>query len=375
MADVPSVEEYSASGLYDPANPAHGGRVELLDWLIGLGFTIPEIQRWVMCNSVSGVAGDRRLVPGERHEREYALALTAVEPADFDALSLAIGFVPIHGAPPGEVGYTDREIATLAQLGSLGSMFSRNEVLALLRVVGGSLTRIAEAAVSLFLFDVEGPHLEAGITELELARKVYDAAGLVDGLAELLDPLLRRQIQQAIERNRRSSIDEFERLKYRYAVGFVDLVGFTAHSGGLPTTELAEFLGRFESEAHDELARHGARAVKFIGDEVMFVATDPDAACAAALGLVEVFTSGLDGVVPRGGLAYGEVLLRTGDYYGAVVNLASRLVDLAVPMEVLVSEPMAEAAIHCRFEPAGKRLVKGFEHPITVRSLVATQPS
>lgn len=371
LPGVPSVEEYTAAGLYEPANPAHSGRVELLDWLTEQGFTVAEIQRWVMCGSVSGVAGDRRLVPGERHDRSVALARSGVPAEEFDAISLAVGFVPIHGAAPGEVGYTDAEIDAIGALGALGAMFADPEVLALLRVIGGSLTRIAEAAVSLFLSEVEGPHLRAGLTELELARKIYEGAGLVDGLAALLNPLLRRQIQQSIERTRLSSIDAIERLNYRYAVGFVDLVGFTAHSGGLPTAELASFLGRFEAEAHAELARHGARVVKFIGDEVMFVATDPAAACAAALGLVEVFTSGLDGVVPRGGLAYGEVLLRSGDYYGTVVNLASRLVDLAVPMEVLVSEPLADAATECTFEPAGKRLVKGFEHPITVRSLVA----
>lgn len=372
---MPSVEEYVAAGLYEPDNPAHAGRVALLDWLTGLGFGVAEISRWVMCDSVVGVAADRRLVPGERHDRAYALRRSGVTPEVFDAVSTAVGFVPIHGAPPGEIGYTDVEIETLAALGALGSMFSSDQVLAFMRVIGGSLTRVAEAAVSLFLADVEGPDLKAGVSELELARKIYEAAGLVDRLTHLLDPLLRRQIQQAIERTRRSSIDAIERLHYRFAVGFVDLVGFTAHSGALPVEELAAFLGRFEAEAHGELARHGARVVKFIGDEVMFVATDATAACAAALGLLEVCSAGLGGVMPRGGLAYGEVLLRSGDYYGSVVNLASRLVDLAVPMEVLVTEPLAEAAAGCTFEPAGRRVVKGFDEPVTVRSLTGGPPA
>ena len=231
---MPTVDDYVAAGLYAPDDPAHAGRVELLDWLTEQGFTLDEVNRWVMCDAVSGVAGDRRMVPGERRDRATAIARSGLAPDDFDAYSTALGFMPIQGAPPGEVGYTDDEIDTLSLVGHLASMFSPSEVLTLIRVIGGSLSRIAEAAVSLFLVDVETPHLLSGMSELELAKKVFDAAGLVDGLTARLDPVLRRQIQQAVERNRRSTIGASERLQYRYAVGFVDLVGFTALSGRLP---------------------------------------------------------------------------------------------------------------------------------------------
>jgi adenylate cyclase len=250
-------------------------------------------------------------------------------------------------------------------------MFTTPEVLGLIRVIGGAISRIAEAAVSVFLVDVESPHLRSGMSELELAKKVFDAAGLVDGLTARLDPILRRQIQQTVERNRRASIDAVERLQYRLAVGFVDLVGFTALSARLPADELALFIGRFEAAAHDVVTQHGGRVVKMIGDEVMFVAEDAAGACEAALALTERFASGFDGVVPRGGLAYGNVLQRSGDYYGSVVNLASRLADLAVPMEVLVTDPLADAAPRCTFEPAGRRLVKGFETPVSVQALTS----
>jgi class 3 adenylate cyclase len=69
------------------------------------------------------------------------------------------------------------------------------------------------------------------------------------------------------------------------------------------------------------------------------------------------------------------VLVRGGDYYGSVVNLASRLVDEAVPQEVLVTEDLAASATQLRFEPAGRRVVKGFPDPITVRSLVLSEPT
>ena len=63
------------------------------------------------------------------------------------------------------------------------------------------------------------------------------------------------------------------------------------------------------------------------------------------------------------------MLVRGGDYYGSIVNLASRLVDEAVPQEVLVTAEFADAAPGCRFLPAGRRMVRGFPAPVTVWSM------
>jgi adenylate cyclase len=156
-------------------------------------------------------------------------------------------------------------------------------------------------------------------------------------------------------------------------VGFIDLVGFTERSADMSAAELATFIRDFEGRAHDVMTSHGARVAKLIGDEVMFVATDAGAACRAAGAMMVRFGGGDNGVVPRGGIAYGDVLVRGGDYYGSVVNLASRLVDEAVPQEVLVTEELVAAAPLCAFEPAGRRMVKGFPTPITVRSLVVDE--
>jgi adenylate cyclase len=137
---------------------------------------------------------------------------------------------------------------------------------------------------------------------------------------------------------------------------------------------LTSFIREFEGRAHDVMTRHGARVVKLIGDEVMFVATEPGAACRAAGALMEGFADEGKHVFPCAGIAYGNVLVRGGDYYGSVVNLASRLVDEAVPQEVLVTNDLAIAATECDFVPAGRRVVKGFPEPIAVQSLAAPNP-
>ncbi len=376
---VLTADDFEAAGVYDPSAPNAASRMELLDWLVEQGFTIEQMaatRRGEGLDALSG--GDILIVPGPLRTRADAMERTGLSADRLDAYATAFGLAPLGFSPEGEIGITDEEADVLAALGSLGDasgLFSEAEVLSLFRVVGSSLGRMADATLSLFLTDVEGPHRQSGGDELPLTKKVFEAVQMLDGFIPRLDPMFRRLLLQAIERSRRATIGPRERLQYRYAVGFVDLVGFTEISGTMSTTELSTFLRDFEGRAYDVVNEAGARVVKLIGDEVMFVATNADAACRAAEALMAGFGSDSGGepaVLPRGGIAFGEVLVRGGDYYGTVVNLASRLADQAVPQELLVTEELAEAAGRCTFEPAGRRMVKGFAEPVSVRALVAT---
>ncbi|GIU85173.1 MAG: hypothetical protein KatS3mg008_1948 [Acidimicrobiales bacterium] len=82
--------------------------------------------------------------------------------------------------------------------------------------------------------------------------------------------------------------------------------------------------------------------VKTIGDEVMFSAPEVAQGAEIALQLAEAFADDeLLGDV-RVGLACGRVLEVEGDLYGPAVNLASRIVSIAYPGTVLVSDAVAE---------------------------------
>ena len=79
-----------------------------------------------------------------------------------------------------------------------------------------------------------------------------------------------------------------------------------------------------------------------------------------------------EGIEPRGGVAFGDVVTRHGDYYGSVVNLAS-LLRSSPSREVLVDGPTVAEGKDGPFEfqPAGQRLLKGFEEPVEVFSVIA----
>ena len=116
-----------------------------------------------------------------------------------------------------------------------------------------------------------------------------------------------------------------------------------------PRPSCSGMISTFETHAFEVASLHNGRIVKHIGDEVMFVALDAAAGCAIARDITAAYAEGIE---PRGGVAFGEVITRHGDYYGTVVNLASRLAELAIPREVLVDG--ATAAVgrrHARLPP------------------------
>ena len=86
----------------------------------------------------------------------------------------------------------------------------------------------------------------------------------------------------------------------------------------------------FEATTGDVIAAAGANVVKRMGDAVMFMTNAPGVACALAL---DSSRRARRDRLPqlRVGLAFGEVIVREGDVYGPIVNLAARLVASAEP--------------------------------------------
>ncbi|MDQ3107344.1 MAG: adenylate/guanylate cyclase domain-containing protein, partial [Actinomycetota bacterium] len=186
---------------------------------------------------------------------------------------------------------------------------------------------------------------------LEADLFALSAGTSLDTQSRLLDYVWRRHLQAATRRRLLSDGGRSDRPTVRLAVGFADLVGFTALSQQVSDVELARVVDRFEALAFDEVARHGGRVAKMIGDEVMFVGDDVAAALEAALALADAYAD--DDVLSdvRVGLAWGDVLAREGDYYGPVVNLASRMVNIALPGAVVISE-----AVHAEVGTDGRYL-------------------
>jgi hypothetical protein len=108
------------------------------------------------------------------------------------------------GAAPGDGRvFTVDDVEALRQLTAV-ELFSPDELLHFVRVLGSSLGRVADAAVSLFVDDVERPLLDAGGDRVAIARNAVDAVGMLAAVSRLMDALLRLHLEQAVDQSRSS---------------------------------------------------------------------------------------------------------------------------------------------------------------------------
>lgn len=296
------------------------------------------------------LAFDRTLMPGRpRYRFDDLVRKAGVEQANAQRLWRALGFPD----PPSDARYfTDGDVEALIVLrdvfrteGLVGhhgfsSQRSVEGLIQQVRVVGAALARVAEVQSDAVLGALQQARA-SGLTDEQVAELVPESLNW-QRISRLLDYAMRLQLRAALWRKYAGG-EPGAAGEQLLTVGFVDLVGYTALSQELEEEELAGLVGRFEEIAYDTVAVHGARVVKMIGDEVMFVSEDPAAAARIALRLSE--RSAVDEVLPdaRAGLASGPVVAHEGDYYGPVVNLASRMVEVARPGSVLTSAAVQAA--------------------------------
>jgi adenylate cyclase len=153
------------------------------------------------------------------------------------------------------------------------------------------------------------------------------------------------------------------------AIVFTDIVGFTE----LTDTHGDEYAIAL-LERQEELVRAAlpttSGVVKELGDGLLLWFDDPCDALRTCLDLQQQFEAEAVEPLPlwvRIGVHWGSPRRRGDDIIGRDVNLASRIVDLAAPGEVLCSEATADRIgplTGIEYEPLGPVFVRGFAEPI-----------
>lgn len=307
--------------------------------LLAAGVPPEEVAAAERTGDLGLLAIDRLLLPGPlRYDQAELAARAGVSLELARRLWRALGFTDL---PPGERAFGDADVEALTRVSSYlrAGLVDERRLVQLTRAVGSAMARVAEAQTT---FLQERQELVGLAPEAALERALELISALRSDWEVLLPYVHLRQLQAAAKRA--VSVLDRRGTTVPVAVGFADLVGFTALSRRLGSGELADVVDRFEAVAFDTAAVLGARVVKMIGDEVMFVADKAAAAVAVGLRLVDASGRDLPAKV-RVGVAHGEVLPHGGDYFGPTVNLASRIVDVAHAGTVLVSEEVrAQAA-------------------------------
>ncbi len=330
-------------------------REELRTRLVALGATDDDIERAETEGWLPLLAFERLLLPGARRYDLASLVVAAgIDETLARGLWRAVGFPDV---PSGLAVFSDRDVeaARLAFSQASERDIRDGTLLQQVRVISGALARVASVEAVGFS-DLLDESQADGLAEEDIALAILEDTRF-DEISRLIDYVHRLQLRAAVWRlTVLAAVPETA-----IAVGFADLAGYTALSASLDAMQISDLVGRWEAVAYDAIATNGARVVKTIGDEVMYVGLAYETV-SASLGLREAAAA--VGLPPlRMGLAAGPVVTRDGDYFGPVVNLANRLTELADPGELLVpatlrDEMAAPAAAEFRWIPKGARMVR-----------------
>jgi len=151
---------------------------------------------------------------------------------------------------------------------------------------------------------------------------------------------------------------------------FIDLAGFTALTEEKGDDRAADVATRFAELARAAL-EPGDRLVKTIGDAVLVTSRKPADGVALVERLMIEASHEIRFPSLRAGLHHGVAIERSGDVFGAAVNLAARVAAEAHAGEVLGTDPIAQAAREIGIPVAelGEVLLKNVRDSIPLFSL------
>lgn len=157
---------------------------------------------------------------------------------------------------------------------------------------------------------------------------------------------------------------------------FLDLSRFTALTDVHGDQAAVDVADQFITATSTAAVSSGGRLVKTLGDGALLVFADAAAAIRAADETSHRLHDLASMPEMRGGATTGSVIDRDGDVFGATVNFAARLADLAPSGELRVDEATARAAAEdgWKIEPLGPVEVRGFHEPRAVFRLLLCHP-
>ncbi|TDD21018.1 adenylate/guanylate cyclase domain-containing protein [Kribbella turkmenica] len=298
---------------------------------------------------------EQALLGGERKFTRIEVSERAgISIARAERMWHALGFATV---PDDEVAFTDGDVEALRLVVALedDGFIDPELESSLARKLGQTQSRLASWQSAMFLEFLAGSKLSAD--------EAIEVAGMLLPAMERLQTYVWRRHLAAAGGRAVAGSDELAR--GIRAVGFADIVSFTRLARRLSEAELGQLIERFEGMAADVVALNGGRVIKSIGDEVLFVTDTAAQGAAVALALQDAVAAVDELPDLRIGLAYGNILIRLGDVYGEVVNLASRLTSECKPGRVLVDRELA-AALDGHADYRLRRLrrvsVRGYHH-------------
>ena len=332
--------DWEAEGLLDGVeDEARAARAQLLDELTEQGVAIEELRAAVAEDRLALLPVERALLGEPKYTAHEVAELSGIPLERLLEIRRAIG-IPVMD--PDAASLTEEDLLNAKRTKEfLEAGLPFDSLLGVMRVLGDSMSRSAEAIRSMF----GRAYLQRGDTERDVGERYTAMTNvLLPMVTPALDYMLRAHLR---EFTRHDAIGVAERFAGSIsdtsdvAVAFADLVGFTRLGEEIGVEELGEVATRLTGLARDRIA-HPVRLVKTIGDAVMLISTEAKPLLDLMLELVDAVRAEGDLPALRAGIAWGPAAARFGDWYGSTVNVASRVAARARADSVLVTSDVRE---------------------------------
>jgi class 3 adenylate cyclase len=354
------LDALEAAGIRD----AHARR-GLLEYLDGLGFTAEEMLAAERHGRLFALSGDAVMRSGPPVHSLRSAAQALGRP--LEEIEHAWAALGLTVADADHIALSEADVEGLRTWSDLSAVAGADTSLGVLRVLGASMARLAEAESSAIRAGVPAIQINYTDDELTTARAYETVTVFVPRIGRLIDAVHRQHLESA-----RMYFEEVLRdtsPTVVCGVGFVDLSGFTSLTQLLTPAELSGLLSEFSGTVSDVVHADGGRVIKFIGDAVMWVSPTAQQLAKAAVDLVDHPRARDTGLEVRAGLSFGPLLALDGDYFGNAVNLAARLVASADPGQILGSDELRDQLDGWEWNSVPPLTLRGFEKPVPAYAL------
>lgn len=153
-----------------------------------------------------------------------------------------------------------------------------------------------------------------------------------------------------------------------------DLAGYTALTHAHGDEHAADVACAFADAVRDLAGAYHADRVKTIGDAVLLRIPDAVDALHVAARIVHELGAHDRSLGVRVGMDTGRAVQRSDDWFGATVNAASRVADLAISGEILMTaathDAVSGATVPGQLETRGEHEFKNMAEPLEVWALM-----
>jgi class 3 adenylate cyclase len=367
------VERYRALGLLDPEDDGLLDDLDLvrLDFvrhrLAQDGYDPESLATAIRDGRVESMYGRRLFEASSPLGLDEAAERTGLEPDQLRQLTSALGFSwsGLHES--------DMDILEILRVARDAGL-PWEAILGVTRVVGDSLRRIADTEIRVVHVYIHERLMAAGASEEEVEQLI---SGIEQNLAPLMNPMIQRlhseylleaMMEDAFFHLADSDTQARELGSVEATIAFVDIASFTALAEASGDDTAMDVLDRIDTTVRPLLVEHDGKLVKQVGDGFMLAFRDPADAVQFAVATQTELARDPDLPAIRVGINTGPALYRTGDYLGGAVNVASRVVNSAMPGQILLTDPVATAASKAgiEVEELGVRMMRGVDEPLAL---------